>query len=157
MGLNWNWNEFCFYPRCYVCKSVNALGFVFQNVPFPTWMAVTFSLANASRLPATPLLRYLSTLWRRSCHNARGGWIAFPETPPKSSAYIPLFSSHFGFLARGYSTKSAMGKTDCHVETVIEIEKRFPFDGETVNRLIAAGASLISEKSFTDTYYGKVY
>lgn len=46
-----------------------------------------------------------------------------------------------------------MGKTDCHVETVIEIERRFPFDAQTENKLKSAGASLLSEKSFTDTYY----
>jgi len=59
-------------------------------------------------------------------------------------------ATHFRSSTREYS---AMGKTDFHVETVIEIEKRFPFDGETVNRLVAAGASLVSEKSFIDTYY----
>jgi len=46
-----------------------------------------------------------------------------------------------------------MGKVDCRVgKTVVEIERRFRFDADTESKLTAAGASLVSEKSFVDTY-----
>jgi len=37
-------------------------------------------------------------------------------------------------------------------KTVVEIERRFRFDADTESKLAAAGASLVSEKSFVDTY-----
>ena len=50
-----------------------------------------------------------------------------------------------------------MGKVDCRVgKTVVEIERRFRFDADTESKLTAAGASLVSEKSFVDTYVGRV-
>ena len=40
-------------------------------------------------------------------------------------------------------------------KTVVEIERRFRFDADTESKLAAAGVSLVSEKSFVDTYVGK--
>lgn len=50
-------------------------------------------------------------------------------------------------------TSVAMGKTDFSaVLNVVEVEKRFPFDAETEDKLIAAGANVLSHKSIKDTY-----
>ena len=123
----------------------------FLDCPALPCMALISSLSKTSKLLAPLLGSYQSRSWRRLCHRAKRGRIAFIE------GYLKRFTNdstatHFRSSTREYS---AMGKTDFHVETVIEIEKRFPFDGETVNRLVAAGASLVSEKSFIDTYYGE--
>jgi len=82
----------------------------------------------------------------QTCTRERlGGWIAFTDFTRKAplKSILPLYT-----IAHGYSV---MGKSD--LRTVIEIERRFPFDSETENRLREAGASAVSEKSFTDTYY----
>ena len=48
-----------------------------------------------------------------------------------------------------------MGKTDCGAAlNVVEVERRFRFDTETEDKLVAAGALVLSHKSFKDTYLG---
>ena len=54
------------------------------------------------------------------------------------------------------ATSVTMGKTDFSaVLSVVEVEKRFPFDAETEDKLIAAGANVLSHKCIKDTYLGR--
>jgi len=88
-------------------------------------------------------------------------WMPFVAKIANNVRYIPVvkrlklkpqcLTNIYSFLSA--RSIAAMGITDCRVETVIEIERRFPFDAETENKLLSVGATLLSQKSFTDTYY----